>query len=121
MLFKFARVGTRIVAVAVFFKSADTLYGRYWGAIDDFHSLHFETCYHQGVEFCIEYGLQRFEPGTQGEHKVSRGFEPTTVYSAHRIKDPRFKTAIADFLRREGDAIDDYAAEVRTHVPFRAP
>lgn len=120
MLFKFARLHQRIVAVAVFFIGGDALYGRYWGAIDDFHSLHFETCYHQGVEFCIERGLARFEPGTQGEHKVSRGFEPVLVHSAHRIREPRFRAAIADFLRREGAAVDDYAAGIREHVPFRA-
>lgn len=120
LLFKFARLQNRIVAVAVFFIGRDALYGRYWGAIDEFHSLHFETCYHQGVEFCIERGLARFEPGTQGEHKVSRGFEPVMVHSAHRIREPRFRAAIADFLRREGAAVDDYAAGIREHVPFRA-
>ena len=69
---------TRPVAAAFFFRSPDTLYGRYWGARDRHHSLHFEACYHQGVEFCIERGLTGFEPGAQGEHKVSRGFVPAT-------------------------------------------
>lgn len=119
-MMKFARLGDRIVAVAIFFVGAQTLYGRYWGAIDDFHSLHFETCYHQGVEFCIANGLLHFEPGTQGEHKVSRGFEPVLVHSAHRIRDPRFRAAIADYLRREGASVDEYAAGVREHVPYRA-
>lgn len=120
VLFKFARLGERIVAAAIFFVGADALYGRYWGAIDDFHSLHFETCYHQGVEFCIDRGLTRFEPGTQGEHKVSRGFEPVFVHSAHHIRDARFRAAIADYLHREGASVDDYAAGIRAHVPFRA-
>ena len=79
-----------------------------------FHSLHFETCYHQGIEFCIEHGIARFEPGTQGEHKVSRGFEPTLTWSAHWIVDPRFRAAIGDYLRREGAHIDEYAARSST-------
>jgi predicted N-acyltransferase len=112
--------GEEIVAVAVCFVGGDTLYGRYWGAAGDFHSLHFEACYHQGVEYCIAHGLSRFEPGTQGEHKVARGFEPTATHSAHRIADPRFARAIADYLRAEGAAVDEYAAGIRAHVPYRA-
>jgi predicted N-acyltransferase len=109
------------VACAIFFQSADTLYGRYWGAETDQHSLHFETCYHQGVDYCIEHGLKRFEPGTQGEHKVARGFEPTLTWSAHFITDRRFRAAIEDYLEREGPSIDAYAEEIREHVPFRNP
>ncbi|MGA7539450.1 MAG: GNAT family N-acetyltransferase [Steroidobacteraceae bacterium] len=107
------------VAAAIFFWSPEALYGRYWGAAADYHSLHFETCYHQGIEFCIERGVKRFEPGTQGEHKVSRGFEPTLTWSAHYIADAAFRDAIGEYLGREGGAIDDYAAEVRAHVPYR--
>lgn len=119
LLIKVARHGTKAVAAALFFKSNDTLFGRYWGADAEYHSLHFETCYHQGVEYCIEQGLARFEPGTQGEHKVARGFEPVLTWSAHYIADRRFRAAIDDYLGREGAAIDEYAAEVREHVPFR--
>ena len=108
-----------LVACAVFFRSQDALYGRYWGAAADFHSLHFETCYHQGIEYCIEAGLARFEPGTQGEHKVARGFEPTRTRSAHRIFNARLRAAIADYLTRERRSVDAYAAAVREHVPFR--
>lgn len=107
------------VAAAIFFRSPDTLYGRYWGSVADYHSLHFEACYHQGVEYCIQHGLKRFEPGTQGEHKVARGFEPAITWSAHFIADRRFRSAIGDFLGREGAAVDAYADEVREHVPFR--
>jgi uncharacterized protein len=107
------------VAAAIFFWSPEALFGRYWGATADYHSLHFETCYHQGIEFCIERGVSRFEPGTQGEHKVSRGFEPTLTWSAHHIADVAFREAIGDYLEREAGAIDDYAAEVREHVPYR--
>jgi predicted N-acyltransferase len=119
LLFKFAERRGAIVAVAVFFVGGDTLYGRYWGAADEFHSLHFETCYHQGIEHCIEHRIARFEPGTQGEHKVARGFVPTLTHSAHRIADPRFRRAIADYLRAEGAGVDEYAAGIGEHVPYR--
>jgi predicted N-acyltransferase len=107
------------VAAAICFRSDSTLYGRYWGAARDFHSLHFESCYHQGIEYCIRERLARFEPGTQGEHKVSRGFEPTLTWSAHWIAHPQFARAIAEYLQREGEAIESYAAEVDGHVPYR--
>ncbi len=71
LMVKLAMHGGELVAAAIFFWWQDALYGRYWGAAADYHSLHFETCYHQGIEYCIERGLARFEPGTQGEHKVS--------------------------------------------------
>jgi predicted N-acyltransferase len=119
LMVKIAQAGGRPVACAIFFQSPDTLYGRYWGASADQHSLHFEACYHQGVDYCIQNGLKRFEPGTQGEHKVARGFEPTLTWSAHFIADRRFRAAVDDFLEREGAAIDAYAEEVREHVPYR--
>lgn len=116
---KLARRAGEIVAVAILFVGRDTLYGRYWGAAAELHSLHFETCYHQGVELCLERGLAHFEPGTQGEHKVARGFEPTLTWSSHFVAEPRFRAAIGDFLRREGSHVDDYAAAVSDHVPYR--
>jgi uncharacterized protein len=116
---KLALHGRVVVAAAIFFVGADALFGRYWGAAADYHSLHFETCYHQGIEFCIERGLGRFEPGTQGEHKVSRGFEPALTWSAHYIADGQFRAAIADYLAREGAAVQAYAHEVQGHVPYR--
>jgi len=106
------------IAAAIFFRAADTLYGRYWGAAADFHSLHFETCYYQGIEYCIEQGLARFEPGTQGEHKVPRGFEPTETWSAHWIADPRFRRAIRAYLDEEHAAVDEYIRQVEAHTPF---
>ena len=112
--------GASLVACAIFFRGADTLYGRYWGAAGDYHSLHFEACYYQGIDYCIREGLQRFEPGTQGEHKIARGFRPTLTYSAHHIEDPRFAAAIAHFLADERAAVEAYAAETERHVPFRA-
>ena len=119
LMVKLARQHGRPVAAAIFFWSPTALFGRYWGALDEFHSLHFEACYHQGIEFCIEHGLQRFEPGTQGEHKVMRGFTPASTWSAHYIADARFREAIAEFLAREGVAVDAYADQISAHSPFR--
>ncbi len=119
VMVKLALYQSRAVAAAIFFVGADTLYGRYWGAAADFHSLHFETCYYQGIEYCIEKRLARFEPGTQGEHKVPRGFEPSLTLSAHWIRDARFASAIATHLRQEGHAVDEYIAGIREHLPFR--
>jgi predicted N-acyltransferase len=109
----------RPVAAAIFFRSVDTLFGRYWGSDADYHSLHFEACYYQGVDYCIEQGLSRFEPGTQGEHKLARGFEPSMTWSAHWIADLSLRRAIGAYLTREGDAIDAYATQADAHVPFR--
>ena len=122
LMLKVARVGREPIAVAIFFVGEDTLFGRYWGAGGNFHSLHFEACYYQGIEYCIDNKLQRFEPGTQGEHKVPRGFVPTLTSSAHFIADQRFAAAIRDFARREARGVDHYAAAVNEHVPYhRAP
>jgi len=118
VMVKLAEHQGKPVAAAIFFVSDDTLFGRYWGALDNFHSLHFETCYYQGIDYCITHGLQRFEPGTQGEHKVPRGFEPTLAHSAHYLSEPRFRHALADYLQRERSAVADYADEMRMHVPF---
>jgi len=120
LMVKVAMHAGQAVAAAVFFWCEEALFGRYWGAAADYHSLHFETCYHQGIEFCIERGIARFEPGTQGEHKVSRGFEPALTWSAHFIRDPRLRSAIGAYLEREGESVDAYAEEVQAHVPFRA-
>lgn len=106
------------IATAIFFRGEQVLYGRYWGAAANYHSLHFETCYYQGIEYCIEQGLRHFEPGTQGEHKVPRGFEPTATWSAHWIADPRFRRAIGHYLNDERAAIDQYILQVEQHVPF---
>jgi predicted N-acyltransferase len=118
LMLKIARQGPLPIAVAIFFVGADALFGRYWGAGGNFHSLHFETCYYQGIEYCIQHKLQRFEPGTQGEHKVPRGFVPTLMGSAHDIVDPRFSAAIREFALREARGVDQYAAAVNEHVPY---
>jgi uncharacterized protein len=118
LMVKLAMHGSTPVAAAIFLVATDTLYGRYWGSAGDHHSLHFETCYHQGIDYCIERGLARFEPGTQGEHKLARGFEPATTYSAHYIADSRFRAAIAEFLGREHEAVDQYADSAAAHTPY---
>jgi predicted N-acyltransferase len=118
LMVKLAMSGDTPVAAAIFLASTDTLFGRYWGAAGDFHSLHFETCYHQGIDYCIERGLSRFEPGTQGEHKLARGFEPTPTWSAHFIADARFRDAISSFLEREQEAVAQYADSAAGHTPF---
>lgn len=111
---------SRTIAAAICFRGGNTLYGRYWGAAEEHHSLHFETCYHQGIEYCIREGLERFEPGTQGEHKVSRGFEPALTWSVHWIADERFARAIESYLEREAEAVNEYASQVSAHVPFKS-
>lgn len=108
-----------IVACAINFRSNDTLYGRFWGCKAAFHSLHFETCYYQGIEYCIQQGLQRFEPGAQGEHKISRGFLPTPTWSAHWTAHPQFSLAIADFCRRERQMMAEECQALFAHSPFR--
>jgi len=118
LMLKIARIGAEPIAVAIFFVGSEALYGRYWGAGGNYHSLHFEACYYQGIEYCIEKGLQRFEPGTQGEHKVPRGFVPTLTHSAHYIADSRFAAAIRDYAQREARGVDTYAAAVNEHVPY---
>jgi predicted N-acyltransferase len=114
-----AMQATTPVAVAILFRSHDTLYGRYWGSSGEFHSLHFETCYYQGIEYCIREGLHHFEPGTQGEHKIARGFVPQEVWSAHWLSDARFAAAVDQYLERERAHIDQYIGVVEDHVPYR--
>ncbi|WP_420427068.1 GNAT family N-acetyltransferase [Algiphilus sp.] len=96
-----------IIACALCVQGADALYGRHWGCADDIHSLHFETCYYQGIAYCIEQGLSRFDAGTQGGHKLMRGFEPVLTYSLHWLAEPRLHQAVEDFLRRERAAVED--------------
>jgi len=107
------------VAAAVFYESATTLYGRYWGSNGHHNALHFETCYYQGIDYCIERGLARFEPGTQGEHKVSRGFAPVPTWSAHWLAHPEFLTAIEEYVTEESRHVDRYIDSVEAHSPYR--
>lgn len=107
-----------VQAMAVYFRSKDVLYGRYWGAQVEFPGLHFECCYYQGIQYCLQHGISRFEPGAQGEHKLARGFLPTRVHSAHYIHDPRFRRAIADALSDEAEQRTRYEQYLQSHNPF---
>ncbi|NNC76378.1 MAG: N-acetyltransferase [Woeseiaceae bacterium] len=107
------------VAASVFFVGRDTLYGRYWGSAGHYNALHFETCYYQGIDYCIEHGIGRFEPGTQGEHKVSRGFLPVETCSAHWLAQPKFFSAIGAYVDEEARHIDRYMQAVDEHSPYR--
>jgi uncharacterized protein len=109
----------RIIAGAFYMQSKDTLYGRYWGSTAPFPALHFELCYYRGLEYCIEHGLQRFEPGAQGEHKLSRGFLPQVTWSAHWLNDPSFRAAVTDFLSQERQEVRGKMLELRKHSPYR--
>jgi predicted N-acyltransferase len=118
LLLVLARRDGEVVGSALFAHDATTLYGRYWGALKEVDCLHFETCLYQGIEYSIERGLRRFDPGTQGEHKLVRGFEPVRSHSYHWVADPRLCAAIADFLRRERLANDQYFTAARQALPF---
>ena len=97
----------------------DTLYGRYWGALEFYSGLHFELCYYQGQEFCIENKIKFFEGGAQGEHKLARGFEPFNTYSNHYITEPDFRVAISNFLKDEIGRIDQYHDELEERTPYK--
>lgn len=108
------------IATALNLFDANTLYGRYWGSSEFYSGLHFETCYYQAMEFCIARGIQLFEGGAQGEHKLARGFLPVTCHSAHWLIDPRFARAVEDFLTRERSGVAAYVDELHKHGPYRA-
>ena len=107
------------VAGAFFMRSRETLYGRYWGCLEEFHSLHFETCYYQGLDYCIAEGIKVFEPGAQGEHKISRGFLPTATWSGHWLEHPRFNDAVEQFLAEEQRHMRRYMADLMRHSPYK--
>ncbi len=119
LVFFIAEKHHQMVAGAICFRGDDTLYGRHWGCYEDYHSLHFETCYYQGIEYCIQNGLSLFQPGAQGEHKISRGFLPTPTWSAHWIANAKFRELIARFLDHETQAMHEYMAELDQRSPFR--
>ena len=95
------------------------LFPRYWGCHEEYNGIHFEACYYRGLDYCIEHGLERFDSGAQGEHKISRGFEPVTTYSAHWLKDARFAKAIEQFLAREQKAVQLYKQNAASYLPFK--
>jgi len=97
----------------------DTLYGRYWGCLQDFRYLHFEVCYYQAIDFAIKRGLSKVEAGAQGEHKLQRGYLPHPTYSVHWISNPRFREAVSHFLEHEQAAIRDEIEGLGAYSPFR--
>jgi predicted N-acyltransferase len=110
----------RPIAASLVVHDETTLFGRYWGALEHVPCLHFETAYYQPLEFCIEQGIQVFEGGAQGEHKMARGFLPTRTWSAHWLAHPAFADAIERFLEQEAGGIDNYIDELNDRNPFRA-
>jgi predicted N-acyltransferase len=119
VLLVLARRGKRYVAGALNLIGSDTLYGRYWGTTEDQPFLHFELCYYQAIEWAIRHGLPRVEAGAQGEHKLARGYRPTTTYSAHWIADRSFRHAVADYLERERRQVARDGEAMAEFLPFR--
>jgi predicted N-acyltransferase len=111
----------RPICAALDVFDAETLWGRYWGTTEYVPGLHFEACYYQAIEFCIERGIRRFEGGAQGLHKLARGLTPVATYSAHAIGDPDFAAVIADFCARERDDVARTIDELEVSSPFRRP
>ncbi len=119
LLYIFALHDNSPIACAICFKSDDTLYGRFWGCAQTYDSLHFETCFYQGIDYCIAHKLQRFEPGAQGEHKITRGFLPTKTRSMHWIAHPQFRAPIYEFCQREIKGINHQCSELMALSPYR--
>lgn len=110
----------RPVAGALSLKDSQTLYGRYWGCLEEYDSLHFETCYYQGIDYCIAQQLQRFDSGAQGEHKISRGFEPVPTWSSHWLQEQGFNHAIRQFINEDNRLIERQIDYLRGFLPFRS-
>ena len=119
LLIILADLDDRPIAGALCLRGTNTLYGRYWGSRIQLPGLHFETCYYQGIDYCLREGLARFEPGAQGEHKLARGFMPAIVRSRHWIADPRFRAALADWCKEEVASVRRYARQALAHSPFK--
>lgn len=119
LLLVHCRQDGRDIASALNFIGADTLYGRYWGALEDHPCLHFEACYYQAIDYAIDCGMAFVEAGAQGPHKIARGYEPTRTYSAHYLRDPGFHDAVERFLRMERDEVAAGIAHYGEHLPFR--
>jgi len=119
VLASIAREQGQIIAAALFFRSDTHLYGRVWGCDQYFRHLHFECCYYQGIDYCIAENLKCFDPGAQGEHKLSRGFLPTMTWSGHWIANTQFREAIGEFLEQERGYIQSYQDELLDHSPYK--
>ncbi|MBS3803620.1 MAG: N-acetyltransferase [Oleiphilaceae bacterium] len=111
--------GDKMIAGALFLMGDDTLYGRYWGCLEEYNHLHFETCYYQGIELAIARGLKCFDAGAQGEHKLVRGFEPQLTHSWHWVEHPGFTDALRDFCQQERAQTRAYHQAALEALPFR--
>jgi predicted N-acyltransferase len=119
ILLVIASIDSEDIACAWFFFDEHQLYGRYWGCTKTYNNLHFELCYYQGIEFCIEHDLQLFNPGAQGEHKIQRGFEPVLTHSYHWIRHIEFRRAIQDFCLQEQQQMQQYLTHCQQFLPFK--
>jgi len=119
VLLVMAKRGGRYVAGALNLIGSDTLYGRYWGAVEEHPFLHFEVCYYQAIDFALARGLARVEAGAQGAHKLARGYLPQTIYSAHYIADSNFRRAVEAYLVQERREIAYQGEALAEHAPFR--
>ncbi len=119
VLYVRARNEEQLMAGALFYYDHHRLYGRYWGAQVHIPNLHFELCYYQGIDFCLEKGLAVFEAGAQGEHKIQRGFRPVLTSSAHKINHPEFARAIEEFVIKERGMIQDSIKNLSLLLPFK--
>jgi len=107
------------LACSVFWRNKTRLFGRYWGSLVQTRDVHFEACYYQGIDYCIEHGLSTFEPGAQGEHKIRRGFVPVRTYSYHHIRHPALREGIRRWLEMESRALEAYRQDLKTMEPYR--
>lgn len=119
LLLVIASRGAEPIAAALNFFDSGNLYGRYWGALEMHAGLHFETCYYQAIEFCIERGLAHFDAGAQGQHKLARGFVPQKTFSAHWLAHPQFAAAVETYLEHEGSAVEQHFSELEERSPYR--
>ena len=119
VLLVMAKRDGRHVAGALNFIGSDTLFGRYWGCLEDHDSLHFELCYHQAIDFALARGLKRVEAGAQGGHKLARGYRPAIVCSAHDIVHEGLRAAVADYLRQERPAVEAERLAMEAETPYK--
>lgn len=114
-----AKRDNSLIAGALFYYDKEKIYGRYWGSREYVPNLHFELCYYQGIDFCIENKLKIFEAGAQGEHKIARGFRPIITTSAHKINHQDFSLAISDYIKQEKSQIKEAVADLTKLLPFK--
>jgi predicted N-acyltransferase len=115
-----AHRGGMPIAASLNIRDRDRLCGRHWGALEHHSALHFETCYYQGIEYCISRGIASFEGGSRGEHKLARGLLPVETCSAHRLSHPQFAAAIGQFLEREARSVRHYVDELNERGPYKS-